>query len=158
MNSESQAPTPGDSARSDPERKAAPGRPHLELSDAANELLTIVQYVTADDRPLQTTSDPGALSPWQEQALSKALERLEVIDHYLRGRVAFFVAGKDHGYGHFEEEEQLARAALDTCRAAARVVDALLARRVPTVPEYEGMSAATLKLYPALDALEDGDG
>ena len=153
MDLESQAPTPEDSGQSRPEGEKGRGQPRLELPDAANELLAIVRYVTADDGPLQATPGPSFLSPWHERALHKALERLEVIDHFLRGRVAFFVAGKDHGYEPVEGELELAGAALDTCRATARVVDALLAGGLPTEPEYEAMSATTVRLYPALEAL-----
>jgi hypothetical protein len=153
MNPGSQEPAPGDPLQPGEEREAEPSPSRLELPDAATELLAIVRYITADDGPLQTTPDPGDLSPWHERALLKALERLEVIDHYLRGRVAFFVAGKDHGYGSFDEELDLAGAALDVCRAAARVVDVLLAGRLPTEPELEAMSGTTEKVYPALKAL-----
>jgi hypothetical protein len=79
-----------------------------------------------------------------------------VLDHYLRGRVAFFVAGKDHGYGHFHEELELARRALDTGRAATRVVDALLAERRPTDRELDTMSDTAVRLRPVLEAFEDG--
>lgn len=114
-------------------------------------------FITSEDGPLRTTPDPDRLSPWHEQALQKALERLEVIDHFLRGRVAFFIAGKDHGYGPFGGELELAGAALDTCRAAARVVDALLAGRLPADPELETMGVTTGRLHPALEALEDDE-
>ncbi len=152
---ESRAPKPGDSGQLRPEGEEELGQLRLELPDAADELLAIVRYVTADDGPLQAIPEPRVLSPWHERALLKALERLEVIDHFLRGRVVFFLAGKDHGYGPFEEEMELAGAALDTCRATARVVDALLAGRLPTEPEYDAMSSTTLKVYPALEALQN---
>jgi hypothetical protein len=154
MNAESHAPTHGDAADRGSERDQGPGRSRLELPDAANELLATVRYVTADDGPLRVTSDTGDLSPWHEETLSGALERLEVIDHYLRGRVAFFAAAKDHGYGPFQEELELARAALATCRAAAKVVDALLERRLPTEREFVAMSIASKRIHPALEALE----
>lgn len=114
-------------------------------------------FVTSDDGPLKAAPDHGLLSPWHEQALKKALERLEVIDHYLRGRVAFFIAGKDHGYGPFGGQPELAGVALDTCRAAVRVVDALLAGRLPSDPELETMGVTTGRLLPALEALEDDE-
>ena len=151
MNPGSQAPTPGDFDQS-PASEAEASSPRLELPGAADELLAIVQYVTSDDGPLRAP-DSSDVSPWHERALVKALERLEVIDHFLRGRVAFFVAGKDHGYGPFEEELGLARAALSLCRAAARVVDALLTGRLPTEPELTSMSARSERLHPAIKAL-----
>ena len=115
----------------------------------------MVGFLNADAGPLCATPGSDTCSPWQEQALLKALERLEVIDHYLRGRVAFFVAGKDHGYGHFEGELELAEEALPTCRAVVRVVDALLAGRRPTDAEVDKMSASSVGLRTALEALED---
>jgi hypothetical protein len=157
MNTGSQAPTPGDSAQPHPEDEAGLRSPRLELPDAADELLAMVRYVTADDGPLRATLDPGELSPWHERELLKALERLEVIDHFLRGRVAFFVAGKDHGYGPFEGQLEVAGVALDTCRATARVVDALLAGRLPTEPEHDAMTATSERLYAALKAFEDDE-
>jgi hypothetical protein len=155
MNSGSQAPTPGDPAQSRHEDEAGPRPLRLELPDAARELLSIVGFVAADDGPLRSTPGPGTLSPWHQEALQTALERLEVIDHYLRGRVAFFVAGKDHGYGPFEGELELARRALDTCRVVARVVDALLAGRPPTDRDLDTMPETAVRLQPALEALED---
>jgi hypothetical protein len=155
MNPGPNAPASGEPAGPRPDDEPLRGGPRLELSDAARELLGLVRYITAADGPLQPAPDPGELSPWHERELLAALERLEVIDHFLRGRVAFFVAGKDHGYGPFEGELELAGAALDTCRAAARVVDALLARRLPTDREREVMDATAARLSPALQAQED---
>ena len=151
----SPAATPGSPAQPDLEREAGPARARLEVPEAATELLAIVRYITARDGPLQSTPDnAGHLSPWHERALLKAMERLEVIDAYLRGRVAFFVAGKDHGYGPFDEELELAGAALDNCRAATSVVEALIAGRLPTTWEFELMADTALRIYPALDAIE----
>lgn len=158
MKSGSQAPNSGSSGQRRPEIDAGQRPPRIELSDAAHELVSIVGFVTADDGPLHATSEPRTLSSWQQQALHAALERLEVIDHYLRGRVAFFVAGKDHGYGPFGGEAELADAALDACRALVRVVDALLAERPPTEAEVDTMCESSVRLHPALDALEDGGG
>ena len=157
MNVGSQEPAPGDSASPRPVGEADAHQPRLELPDAARELLSIVGFVAADDGPLRARPHPGTHSPWQEQALQSALERLEVIDHYLRGRVAFFVAGKDHGYGPFERELALAKCALDTCRAVARVVDALLAGRPPTDRELDSMRETSVRLQPVLEALEDSE-
>jgi hypothetical protein len=141
----------------DQEGAAASVGPRLELTEAATELLTIIGFVSGDDGPLQVTPDRDDLSPWHHRALEKALERLEVIDHYLRGRVAFFIAGKDHGYGPFVGQLELAGAALTTCRATVRVVDALLAGRRPAEAELGAMTAAGLELYPALKAFEEDD-
>ena len=128
----------------------------LDLAHGATELLAIVAYINADDGPLQTPpGSTGRLSPWHERLLLKAGERLEVIDTFLRSRVAFFVAGKNRGYYAPERELELAGAALDTCRATASVVDALLAGRAPSEREFESMSATALKVYPALEALEE---
>ena len=153
----SPAATPGSPAQPDLEREAGPARSRLEVPDAATELLAIVRYITAGDGPLQSTPDgTGHLSPWHERVLLKAMERLEVIDAYLRGRVAFFVAGKDHGYGPFDGELELAGAALDNCRADTSVVEALLAERLPTAWEFESMGGTALRIYPALDAIVSG--
>ena len=62
------------------------------------------------------------------------------------------MAGKDHGYGSFEWEASLAAAALDTCRGASDVVDALLGGVEPTERQYEAMAFTALKVYPALRA------
>jgi len=150
------AATPGDPAESTRARKAGLSSSRLELPNAAAELLAIVRYLTASDGPLHSTpDDTGPLSLWHERVLLKAMERLEVIDAYLRGRVAFFVAGKDHGYGPFDGQLELAGAALDGCRAATAVVEALLAGRLPTTWEFEAMGDTALMLYPALEAIKD---
>ena len=139
------------------EGDAAVVRHRLDLTHAVTELLSIVAYVTGDDGPLQTApGSTGVLSPWQRPLLLKAAERLDVIDAHLRGRVAFLVAGKDQGYHTFEWELELAGAALDTCRAATSVIRALLAERPPAEREFEAMSAAALKVYPALEAMRGG--
>lgn len=152
----SPAATPGDPVAPGLAREARLASLRLELPDAATELLAIVRYLTASDGPLHSTpDDAGRLSPWYERVLLKAMERLEVIDAYLRGRVAFFVAGKDHGYGPFDGQLELAGAALDGCRAATAVVDALLAGRLPTTWEFESMADTALMIYPALEAIED---
>ena len=151
----SPAATPGSPAQPDLEREAGPARSRLEVPDAATELLAIVRYITAGDGPLQSTPDgTGHLSPWHERVLLKAMERLEVIDAYLRGRVAFFVAGKDHGYGPFHGELELAGAALDNCRADTSVVEAVLAGRLPTTWEFKLMGDTALRIYPVLEAIE----
>jgi hypothetical protein len=152
----SPAAKPGDPAEPARAPKAGQSSSRLELPDAAIELLAIVRYLTASDGPLLSTpDDTGPLSPWHERVLLKAMERLEVIDTYLRGRVAFFVAGKDHGYGPFDGQLELAGAALDSCRAATAVVEALLAGRLPTTWEFESMGDAALMIYPALEVIED---
>jgi hypothetical protein len=63
------------------------------------------------------------------------------------------VAGKDRGYRAPEGELEVAGATLDTCRAAAWVVDALLAGDLPTIDEFDIMGRAALAIYPALEAL-----
>jgi hypothetical protein len=125
----------------------------LELPDTANELLAMMRFLTAEDGPLQQLVSTGLSSPWHERVLFKAQERIETLDHFLRGRVAFFVAGRDHGYGSFDDELDLAGAALDTCRAIARVVERLLAGELPTEREYRLMGDAALGIYPALEKL-----
>jgi hypothetical protein len=127
----------------------------LDLTRGAAELLTIVAYITAGDGPLQASPDPaGHLSPWHERLLLKAMERLELIDQYMRGRVAFLVAGKDRGYYAPETELELAGAALDTCRTTTAVVDALLADGLPSEQQFESMTHTALKLYSALEAVQ----
>jgi len=139
------------------EGDAAVVRHRLDLTHAVTELLSIVAYINADDGPLQALpGSAGGLSPWQRPLLLKAAERLDVIDAHLRGRVAFLVAGNDHGYHTFEWELELAGAALDTCRASTSVVQALLAERPPTEREFETMSTTALRVYPALAAMRDG--
>ena len=126
----------------------------LDLTRGATELLAIVAYINADDGPLQTPPDSTAsLSPWHQRLLLKAGERLEVIDTFLRSRVAFFVAGKNRGYYAPERELELAGAALDTLsRDGVGRRHALLAGRAPSEREFESMSATALKVYPALEA------
>ena len=142
--------------RSQAGRKAEPG---LDAARCAAELLTIVAYITADDGPLQASPDPaGRVSPWHRRLLLKAMERLDIIDAYMRGRVAFLVAGPERGYHAPEEELELAGAALDTCRATTPVVDALLSGRLPTRPEFETMGQTALAINPALDRLSRSSG
>jgi hypothetical protein len=85
--------------------------------------------------------------------LLKAAERLDDLDAHLRGRVTFLVAGKDRGYRAPDGELELAGVALDTCRAAAWMVDALLAGDLPTSDEFEAMGRAALAIYPAREAM-----
>ena len=126
----------------------------LDSPQCASELLAIVGYLTADDGPLQgPPSRGGDVSPWHVRLLLKAAERLDDLDARLRGRVAFLVAGKDRGYRAPEGELELAGVALDTCRAAAWMVDALLAGDLPTSDEFEAMARAALAIYPALEAM-----
>ena len=144
---------PSELSRAD--RDATIALRRLDLTRGATELLAIVAYVNDDDGPLRTPPDStGHLSPWHQRLLLKACERLDVIDTFLRSRVAFFVAGKNRGYYAPERELELAGAALDTCRATASVVDILLAGRVPSEREFDLMSATALKVYPALEAAE----
>jgi len=137
----------------------APGRnaermlARLELPDTATELLSMVRFLTARDGPLHQLAETGVSSPWHERVLLKAQERIETLDHFLRGRVAFFVAGRGRGYGVFDEEVELAGAALDACRAVSAVVERLLAGELPTEWEFALMGDTALKLFPALDAL-----
>ena len=146
--------TPGRPAPAHLEREAGPGLSRVELPEAATELLAIVGHVTAVDGPLQSSPDPAnRLSPWHERALWKAMERLEVIDAHLRGRVAFLAAAEDRGYGSFDAELELAGAALDTCRATTLVVEALLERVLPSTGEFDSMADATLRIFPALEAI-----
>jgi hypothetical protein len=122
------------------------------------ELLSIVAYLTARDGPLQSV--PGAtpaLSLRHEPLLRKAAERLDVIDAYMRARVSFLVAGKERGYYAPEAELELAGATLDAGRAATRVVEALLAARLPSRHEFDEMSVAALRLNPALDAMSESE-
>ena len=154
MDTGSPAPTSGSLGQSRPEREATEVQPRLELPDAASELLAIFSYLIADDGPLESASrSANRPSPWHGPVLLKALERLQVIDAYLRGRVAFFVAGKDHGYCSSEKEVELAGAALDSCRATTVVVEALLAERLPTAWQLESMDDAALLIHPALAAI-----
>jgi hypothetical protein len=151
----SPAPTSSSPGQSRPERETTGVQRQLELPDAASELLAIFSYLIADDGPLQSASRPAFdPSPWHQPVLLKALERLQVIDAFLRGRVAFFVAGKDHGYYTSEREVELAGAALDSCRAMTSVVEALLEARLPTEWQLESMGDAAFKIHPALKAIE----
>ncbi|HQJ98706.1 MAG TPA: hypothetical protein PLB30_09235 [Thermoleophilia bacterium] len=79
-------------AAPEPEPSAERALARLELPDAAAELLAVVRFLTAPDGPLQQPVADGPSSPWQERVLVKAQERLAIIDHFLRGRVAFFAA------------------------------------------------------------------
>ena len=144
-----------------PERRRADGydaigRPRLDSSQCANEVLAIVAYITAADGPLQASPRPGEdVSPWHRRLLVKAAERVDIIDAYMRGRVAFLVAGRDQGYHSPEKELELAGTTLDACRATASVIDALLVGRLPTRPEFEAMSEKALGINPALDAVRE---
>ncbi|HZL63958.1 MAG TPA: hypothetical protein VFD50_03295 [Thermoleophilia bacterium] len=128
--------------------------PRLELPDVASELRAIVGYIAAADGPLRLPLDPaGHVSRWHERLLLKAMERLEVIDAYLRGRVAFLAAGKEHGYAFFDTDLELARAELANCRATTRVVEGLLAGRLPTDQEFDSMDDTVAGIYRVLEQL-----
>lgn len=157
MDPSSTAPLHRDPGQSRPEARAPAGYPP-DTAPCATELLSIVAYLTARDGPLQTPPDPAApLSPWHERLLLKAGERLDVIDGYMRARVAFLVAGKDQGYYAPAAELELAGATLDAARAASTVVAALLAARPLSRHDFEAMSVAALRINPALDALRAAD-
>ena len=94
---------------------------------------------TGDDGPLGSVADGGSLSRWHERLLLKAQERLDELDSFLRGRVAFFVAAPSHGYGSFERELALSGASLDTCAPSSPVVDGLLAGHLPSEEQYEAV-------------------
>ena len=131
-------------------------RPRLDSTACATELLAIVAYVTSADGPLQEPRRTAVtVSPWHRRLLTKASERLEVVDTSMRARVAFLVAGKDRGYYAPEVEIRLAGASLDTCRATASVVEALLTGRLLAIHEFEAMSRAALMINPALDAMRE---
>jgi hypothetical protein len=154
MQTDSAATTSGSPAQAQLTGEARLVRPRLDLGDAATELLAIVGYITAIDGPLQPAPDStDPPSPWHERALLKASERLDVLDAYLRGRVAFFVGGRDSGYGPFDKELELAAIALDDCRAATSVVEALRAGRLPEAWDFEAMGDTALRIYPALEAI-----
>ncbi len=136
-----------------PARNAEHLLARLELPDAANELLAMVRFLTEPDGPVRQLATSGVSSPWHERVLVKARERLEALDAFLRGRVAFFVAGRDQGYGRFEAELDVAGAALDASRAITAVVEALLVGSLPTEREFDLMSELTFKIYAALDSL-----
>jgi hypothetical protein len=137
----------------EPARSAEHLLARLELPDAANELLAMVRFLTAPDGPLQQFAETGISSPWHERVLGKAQERLEALDTFLRGRVAFFVAGRTSGYGVMEAELDVAGAALDASRAITVVVDKLLDEQLPTGREFDRMSEATNKIFEALERL-----
>lgn len=131
------------------EHESAPLPRRLDLPDASTELLAIIAYLTAVDGPLGASS---GLLLWHERLLLKAQERLEAIDGYLRGRVAFLVAGRDHGYDFFAVDLEIAAAALDTCRATTLVVKTLLAGRLPSDREVALMGETALRIYAVLES------
>ncbi len=136
------------------QRKSSVVSPRLELPDVASELLAIVGYIAADDGPLRLPLDEaGRISRWHERLLSKAVERLDVIDAYLRGRVGFLAAGKEHGYAFFDMDLDLARAELANCRATTLVVEGLLAGRPPTDQEFDSMDDTVAGIYRVLEQL-----
>ena len=107
----------------------------------------MVAYLTERDGPLQQpwTERSAPLPSLHERLLRKAAERLEVVDAYMRARVAFLVSGKDRGYYAPQVELDLAGATLDSARTAAAVVDVLLEGRLPTPQAYrrDGRHRAT---------------
>ena len=122
----------------------------LDLEGCVDELLAIVDYVAAADGPLRMPPGEAAASPWHRRLLLKAVERLEVIDGFMRGRVAFLVAGRERGYHAPQEELDLAGSALDTCRAAHVVTEELLAARVPPPQQSAMMGEAALRVRAAV--------
>jgi len=153
MDTGSTAPAPERPARSRDDRLAGVRYPP-DATRCASELLAIVAYLTARDGPLQVSPDAEfKLSPWHARLVEKAAERLEVIDAYMRARVAFLVAGGEHGYYAPQAELDLAGAALDAGRAATVVVDAIQERRLPSRHEFEAMGTTALSIQPLLQAL-----
>lgn len=146
---------PSSSAPSDPRASRGAERllARLELPDAANELLSIATFLTAPDGPIQQLAEAGVSSPWHERVLRKAAERVVVLDHFLRGRVAFFVAGRGQGYGVFDEELEVAGAALDTCRAVTAVLEDLLDGDLPSVQQIRRVGDAAARACAALETL-----
>jgi hypothetical protein len=137
-------------------KEAAAGRYPPDPASCAAELLSIVAYLTARDGPLQASPAAAVTaSPWHGRLLRKAGERLDVVDAYMRARVAFLVAGRDRGYYAPAAELELAGATLDAARATTAVVADLLASRCPSRHDFEAMSAAVLRINPALDAQRD---
>jgi len=146
-----------DPGQSRPQTRASATYPP-DAEHCAAELLSIIAYLTAPDGPLQAAPDPETpVSPWHERLLRKAAERLDVIDAFMRARVAFLAAGKDRGYHAPEAELELAGATLDATRAATTIVAALLDARLPSPHDFDAMSAAVLSIIPALDALGASD-
>jgi hypothetical protein len=153
MDGGSTAPRDGGRPEARPQAVRAAGQ-RLDSAGCAAEILAIVAYVTADDGPLQAAPGPAAATtPWHRRLLLKAAERLDVIDAFMRARVAFLVAGRERGYYAPEQEIELAGATLDTCRAAASVVEALLDARLPSEREFDAMCRAALTINPALDGV-----
>jgi hypothetical protein len=101
---------------------------------------------------LQPAWPERSLFSLHQRLLQKAAERLEVVDAYMRARVAFLVSGRDRGYYAPQAELDLAGATLDAARTAALVVDALLEGRLPTPQELEAMGITALRVGPALEA------
>jgi hypothetical protein len=157
MDTGSTAPAPERPARSPEDRPGAVRYPP-DAAGSAGELLSIVAYLTARDGPLQASPEAEfSLSPWHARLVRKAAERLEVIDAYLRARVAFLVAGSEHGYYAPQAELDLVGAALDACRATTPVVESLLEGRLPSRHEFDAMGAAALCVHPLLEALEEAE-
>ena len=136
-----------------PPRNAERLLARLELPDAANELLSMATFLTGPDGPIRQLADTGLPSPWHERVLHKAAERVVVLDHFLRGRVAFFVAGRGQGYGVFDEELEVAGAALDTCRAVTAVVEDLCDGELPSVPKIRRLGDSAARVCAALETL-----
>lgn len=155
MDSGSTAPEPSPQARPVQERPGSVRYPP-DARHCADELLSIVGYLTARDGPLQTQTGPSTpVSPWHERMLRKAAERLEVIDAYMRARVAFLVSGRERGYYAPEAELDLAGATLDAARAATAVVGVLLEGRLPSQHEFDVMGVTSLAVTPALEAVSE---
>jgi hypothetical protein len=158
MDASSTAPEASPQAQSLPDRPGVVRYPP-DASQCASELLSMVAYLTARDGPLQQAPAAGAppVAPPHERLLRKAAERLEVIDAYMRARVAFLVSGRDRGYYAPQAELDLAGATLDAARTAATVVDALLGGRLPSRHEFDAMGVTALRVTPALEALNEAE-
>ena len=156
MGAGSTVPEPSSQAQSRLDRPGAVRYPP-DASQCAFELLSIVAYLTARDGPLQQAwperSTP--VSSLHKRLLRKAAERLEVVDAYMRARVAFLVSGRDRGYYAPQAELDAAGATLDAARTASAVVDALLDGRVPTPQAFDAMGVTALRVTPALQALSE---
>jgi len=157
MDGGSTAPAPSSRARP---RADGPGSARYppDAGHCAAELLSIVAYLTSRDGPLQAGPGPSPeISPWHEPLLRKAAERLDVVDAYMRARVAFLVSGKERGYYAPQADLDLAGATLDAARAATAVVTGLLEGRLPTPREFDAMAVTSLGVPPALEAVRESE-
>jgi hypothetical protein len=113
----------------------------------------MVTYLTAGDGPLEAVAATGRLGDVHARVLARMRERVDVIAHFLRARISFFVTARKEDGDAFDAELELAGADLVAGKALAVVIDRLMTGGLPTEAEFDRLGDAALGIYAAVEAL-----